>query len=105
MAEDIEDPKIEDPKTTTESEPVAQDNHGPFSILYVEDNPTNIRLMEQIIDLVSDAKLMSTHTAENALEMVSSEKPDLILMDINLPGMNGIQALHRLKASPVLVLT
>jgi len=73
---------------------------GHFSVLYVEDNPTNIRLMEQIIDLVTDAELRSTHTAENALEIVSSVDPDLILMDINLPGMNGIQALNRLRASP-----
>lgn len=73
---------------------------GPFTVMYVEDNPTNIRLMEQILDLVSDAELTSTHTAENALEMVNSVNPDLILMDINLPGMNGIQALNRLRASP-----
>lgn len=73
---------------------------GPFTVMYVEDNPTNIRLMEQILDLVSDANLTSTHTAENALEMVNDVNPDLILMDINLPGMNGIQALNRLRASP-----
>lgn len=71
----------------------------PFNVLYVEDNPTNIRLMEQIIDLVEDADLESTYTAENALEMVAANPPDLILMDINLPGMNGIQALNQLRAS------
>lgn len=83
---------------TQKSAPTSASGH--FGVLYVEDNPTNIRLMEQIIDLVPDAELTSTHTAENALEMVSSLDPDLILMDINLPGMNGIQALNRLKASP-----
>lgn len=82
--------------------PINSDNleGSPFTVMYVEDNPTNIRLMEQILDLVSDAELTSTHTAENALEMVGSVNPDLILMDINLPGMNGIQALNRLRASP-----
>lgn len=87
-------------KDSNQQEAVDLPNSGPFSVLYVEDNPTNIRLMEQIIDLVSDAELRSTHTAENALEIVSAVDPDLILMDINLPGMNGIQALNRLKASP-----
>lgn len=88
------------PEETQKPEEVAQTSRKHFSVLYVEDNPTNIRLMEQIIDLVSDAELRSTHTAENALEIVTSIDPDLILMDINLPGMNGIQALNRLRASP-----
>ena len=83
-----------------DQKPKSSSTNEGFSVLYVEDNPTNIRLMEQIIDLVPDATLTSTHTAENALEMVSSLDPNLILMDINLPGMNGIQALNRLKASP-----
>lgn len=82
----------------TTTAPSAGKGHR-FSVLYVEDNPTNIRLMEQIIDLVEDADLKSTYTAENALEMVAAAPPDLILMDINLPGMNGIQALNRLRAS------
>lgn len=85
---------------TEEPKAAAEATKGHFSVLYVEDNPTNIRLMEQIIDLVTDAELRSTHTAENALEIVNSIDPDLILMDINLPGMNGIQALNRLRASP-----
>ena len=88
------------PENTKEQEMTTSADSGHFSVLYVEDNPTNIRLMEQIIDLVTDAELRSTHTAENALEIVSSVDPDLILMDINLPGMNGIQALNRLRASP-----
>lgn len=88
------------PEAIDEQKAAQSVDKGRFRILYVEDNPTNIRLMEQIIDLISDAELTSTHTAEKALEIVSSVDPNLILMDINLPGMNGIQALNRLRASP-----
>lgn len=98
LAEKLENSMTTEP--TSSGHASSNTDHGPFSILYVEDNPTNIRLMEQIIDLVSNAELNSTYTAENALELIAENKPDLILMDINLPGMNGIQALNRLKASP-----
>lgn len=98
VADIIEDTQAPEAADKQKSSP--SNGNERFNVLYVEDNPTNIRLMEQIIDLVPNADLTSTHTAENALEIVSSVDPELILMDINLPGMNGIQALNRLKASP-----
>ncbi|MDH5750437.1 MAG: ATP-binding protein, partial [Rhodospirillales bacterium] len=70
------------------------------TILYVEDNPENLKLMETIVSRVPDLKLISAHNAELGLELAESNKPDLILMDINLPGMNGYEALMLLKASP-----
>lgn len=95
-SDNTEEATIEPARNTA---PTPSTEGRPFNVLYVEDNPTNIRLMEQIIDLVEDADLESTYTAENALEMVAESPPDLILMDINLPGMNGIQALNQLRAS------
>jgi len=64
----------------------------------VEDNPANLTLMEQIFGMIPNLDLISTHTAELGIEMARSQHPDIILMDINLPGMNGIQALGLLKS-------
>lgn len=69
-----------------------------YVALYIEDNPANLMLMEQILDMVPNMSLISTHTAELGIEMARSQNPDIILMDIHLPGMNGIQALGQLKA-------
>ncbi len=78
-------------------DPVGQAEKN-YVILYVEDNPANLSLMEQIIEMVPNLNLISTHTAELGIEMARTEQPDLILMDINLPGMNGLQALDQLKS-------
>ena len=66
-------------------------------MLYVEDNPSNLRLMEMIVSRVGGLELISAHTAELGIELARSRKPDIIFMDINLPGMNGFQALEKLK--------
>ena len=71
----------------------------PRSFLYIEDNPSNLELMEMIIDMVPNATLIAARTAELGLDLAVEKRPDLILMDINLPGMNGMEALKKLKAS------
>jgi signal transduction histidine kinase/ActR/RegA family two-component response regulator len=68
-----------------------------YSVLYVEDNPANIQLMEVMIRQIGNTKLLTAYNAEQGLDIARSEKPDLILMDINLPGMNGIEALEKLQ--------
>lgn len=70
---------------------------GMHKVLYIEDNPANLRLMEDIIDTFTDVEMISAHTAEIGLVMAAREKPDLILMDINLPGINGDEAMRELK--------
>ena len=71
----------------------AQDQtFGIATILYIEDNPANLLLMEAIIDRIGSLKLISAHTAELGLTMAEEQQPDLILMDINLPGMDGFAA-------------
>jgi CheY-like chemotaxis protein len=57
----------------------------------------NVGLMEQIVETIPEFKIITAHTAELGLEMALDHLPDFILMDINLPGMNGIQALKHLK--------
>lgn len=67
------------------------------TILYVEDNPTNQFLMERIIARYPDLEMLSAESAERGLELANSARPDMILMDINLPGMDGYQALEQLR--------
>jgi CheY-like chemotaxis protein len=69
-------------------------------ILYVEDNPANLMLMEDIVNRIPGVRLLSARSAELGIELARREIPDLIIMDIHLPGMNGIEALARLRAQP-----
>lgn len=66
-------------------------------ILYIEDNLMNLQLMQGIVNLSSGLTLMSAHNAELGLEMASRQNPDMIILDINLPGMSGLEALEKLK--------
>ena len=67
------------------------------TVLYIEDNPANLRLMERIVRHVPNFTLMSTHTAELGLEMARRHRPEVVILDINLPGMDGFEALARLR--------
>ena len=69
-------------------------------ILCVEDNAANLRLIEALIARVPDATLLTSGDAKTGLEMARTRIPDVILMDINLPGMDGFEALAELKAAP-----
>ena len=79
-------------------------------ILIVEDNEKNRKLARDILQ-VKGYRTIEAETAETGLEMAPKENPDLVLMDIQLPGMNGIQALKKLRESeatraiPVLAFT
>lgn len=72
---------------------------GSKLLLYVEDNPMNLALMEKIIGQFSNIVLCSAHTAELGIAIAVHEKPDLIVMDVNLPGMSGIDATKELKSN------
>ena len=67
------------------------------TFLYVEDNPTNLALMERIVAQIDGITMMSAHNAEFGLEMAKSQEPDLIILDINLPGMSGLEAVRKLR--------
>ncbi len=67
------------------------------TLLYVEDNPANMSLMKHIIGRISHLELITAHNAELGLELAESKQPDLIIMDINLPGMDGFEALRNLQ--------
>jgi signal transduction histidine kinase/CheY-like chemotaxis protein/HPt (histidine-containing phosphotransfer) domain-containing protein len=67
------------------------------TLLYIEDNPTNMRLMELVFDQFKNLHLQMATTAELGLEMADSVRPDIIFLDINLPGMDGFEALAHFR--------
>jgi PAS domain S-box-containing protein len=69
----------------------------PHTLLYIEDNPANLYLMEEIVARVQSLHMISAPNAEVGLDLARQHRPDLILMDVNLPGMNGIDALTELQ--------
>ena len=72
--------------------------HGPARIVYVEDNPANVRLLEFLIARHDDLQMTAADSGEAGIEIVRETRPDLVLMDIGLPGMDGFEALHVLKS-------
>jgi CheY-like chemotaxis protein/two-component sensor histidine kinase len=85
----------EDTHVEHEMAPVSKDQKV---LLYIEDNPTNQKLVEKIIDLRPNISLLIAPQAGLGIELAISKKPDLILMDINLPDMDGYEALNILKS-------
>jgi len=70
------------------------------TLLYVEDNPANLMLVEDLIARRPELRLLSAADGIRGVEMARASRPDVILMDINLPGISGFQALEILRADP-----
>jgi CheY-like chemotaxis protein len=70
------------------------------TLLYVEDNPANLELVEQIVTRRSDLRLISATDGSIGIEFARAYQPAVILMDINLPGISGIDAMRILRADP-----
>jgi CheY-like chemotaxis protein len=70
-------------------------------VLYVEDNPANLKLIEQLIARRPDIRLLSAGDGSRGIEIARAEQPDVILMDINLPGISGVEALEILRHDPL----
>jgi CheY-like chemotaxis protein len=70
------------------------------TLLYVEDNPANLMLVEDLIARRPDIRLLTAKDGNRGIEIARTSLPDVILMDINLPGISGIQALGVLAADP-----
>jgi signal transduction histidine kinase/ActR/RegA family two-component response regulator len=81
------------------SEPAHADtNARARSLLYVEDNPANLRLVEQLVARIPNMRMLGAADALLGIELARNCQPDVILMDINLPGISGIAALQMLRA-------
>jgi signal transduction histidine kinase/CheY-like chemotaxis protein len=79
----------------------ARDTSAPLrTLVYIEDNPANLMLVEDLVARRPDVRLLSAVNADRGIEIVRACAPDVILMDINLPGISGTQALRILRADP-----
>ncbi len=73
---------------------------GRCTVLYVEDDPANLHLMERLIATLKGVTMLSAPTPGIGLELAMVHRPDLIILDINLPEMDGYAVLARLRATP-----
>ena len=71
------------------------------TLLYVEDNPANLLLVENLLERRPDIHLLSAQDGFHGIEIARASLPDVILMDINLPGINGIHTLEILRKDPM----
>ena len=70
------------------------------TLLHVEDNPANLKLVDEIVRLRGDLRQLSAPDAQLGIEIARAHLPQVILMDINLPGLSGKDALTILRADP-----
>ena len=85
----------------TLSRPVLLSRMQVRTLLYVEDNPANMTLVEKIIERHPDIRLLTAVDGRSGIALARQEVPDVILLDINLPGINGYETLKLLREDPL----
>jgi len=80
--------------------PLANQTASQFLVVYIEDNPSNIAFMEGVMDELPRVKLIAVPNAEVGVEVVRDVGPQVVIMDINLPGMSGYDATRLLREWP-----
>jgi hypothetical protein len=103
-------PSAESAQTGLAADAAAKGGNAPQSgaadrrrtVLYIEDNPANLKLVRQILVRRPAVDLLTAQTPEEGIELALSRGPDLILLDIQLPGMSGYEVLEVLRASSAL---
>ncbi len=91
-------PPVEQVETADAPAHLFGDEYGSHTLLYVEDNLSNLKLVEHILSKRPDVELLSTLQGGIGLELAREHIPDLILLDVHLPDMDGHEFLSRLKA-------
>jgi PAS domain S-box-containing protein len=84
-------------ETVITEESAAATVDGLRTLLYVEDNPANLQLVQRLVGRRNDVRLLSAIDGNRGVELARACLPDVILMDINLPGISGIDALRILR--------
>ncbi len=92
---------LDTPGPAAAAQPPVQAGARLRTVLYVEDNPANLTLVEQILGRHPDMRLLSARNAHLGIEIARTSQPEVILMDINLPGMSGLEALVILRTDPL----
>jgi CheY-like chemotaxis protein/anti-sigma regulatory factor (Ser/Thr protein kinase) len=88
-------------EATVQDQPPVSAVARPRSVLYVEDNPANMKLVEQLIARRPDIQLLTAVNGQLGIEIARASQPTLILMDINLPGISGVEAMRLLRKDPM----
>jgi len=78
----------------------ADSGGAPRLVLYIEDNPANLKLVQEIVRFRPDLRLLSAPDGHVGLSLARSQHPEVILMDLNLPGMSGFEVLAQLRRDP-----
>jgi CheY-like chemotaxis protein len=70
-----------------------------MNILVIEDNPTHLKLAHHVLD-AAGYQVTAAQAADRAIACIKADKPNLILVDMELPGMDGLALVRKLKADP-----
>jgi PAS domain S-box-containing protein len=103
---DLQIHDLRDAPKASEAKKAAEQVEKPKSALHgrvlcVEDNPANMNLLDMVFSSMNGVEMIPATTAEIGLDLAFEAPPDLVLMDINLPGMDGFEALATLRANPL----
>ena len=93
-------PAVDGAEPTAVPEPQVPGAARLRTLLYVEDNAANLKLVEQLIARRSDLRLLSAQDGSLGIALARASQPEVIVMDINLPGISGIEALKVLRGDP-----
>jgi PAS domain S-box-containing protein len=88
-----------DPELPPDSLDFVQCADAGYTVLYIEDNPANLRLMGRIFEKQSHIRLLTAHTPSLGLELAAIHLPDLVLLDLGLPEMDGYEVLRMIRES------
>src|SRR5437879_12795471 len=69
-------------------------------VLYIEDNDDNVFMLKMRLELLGDFEVLTAEDGEKGCEMAAAERPDIILMDLEMPVVDGWEATRRLKGNP-----
>ncbi|HEX2881095.1 MAG TPA: ATP-binding protein [Polyangiaceae bacterium] len=87
-------------QSSTKESTLAKAAGARYLIVYIEDNPSNIAFMQDLMQDFERVELLTAPTAEIGIELVRERQPHVVIMDINLPGMSGFEATRRLQEWP-----
>jgi len=91
---------VEAPQAPTPVMPAKAIPEGAGSVLYIEDDPTNLTLVKHVLGRRPGTQLFLTMTGQEGLELARAHRPDLILLDVHLPDMVGEEVFNKLRETP-----
>lgn len=91
---------VSEPEQAAQARPQPPDGIAQRNVLYVEDNLANLQLVEQLMECYPDLHLISASNGNLGVECARTYMPEVILMDLHLPGISGIEAMKVLRADP-----